>query len=573
MRFQGAVRDLSVALTLAFALFCVRLLDRSGGPGFQPPAASVSQPFASPEIVAPDVATTDARIGDDSNSAPSLPNPAPVADELPIKAGTEPATAEPRRLAIVDDFQPFIPKIVDSTPPSVELGGSPTPEPPKLVEDESPKVEIMKPAEPQTVKFFETEARAESVGFAVDCSSSMAGPKFEAVCNELASSILKLKPEQKFFVVFFSDSCFPMTGGSSVPSLVAAHRDNKEAILRFLASASAAGGTEPEPAIRLLASLKPDVIYLLTDGGFSPLSDGTYGLLAAGKVTVHSIGFETSVRVPTLEEIARRTGGSYRSADQASAAPAALYRASSQDVRAALAASDPAVRCQAVRVAAWRDLPWFKDVIPLLASDDIRKAVHESLCELADSSDFGPAGTDDVAGAIKRWTQWWTIKNSNNGLKKRIADGLSSTDGDELWVAAALARTTGFDDPDILIAAMKTAGSPIWQELHAALRRCCPQVEDFGPGSPAASPQEVAEAADRWSAWRSAEKEKERRLLFEKRCKRAKELLRLAGYFEERNPAIYERRCQEIVRDFGDTPSGEEAKRLLETLGAGTAGE
>ena len=499
---------------------------------------------------------------DDATTAPANGS-ADVGEEG--ENARQPRPGNPTRLAIVDTFQPFAPKIVDAQPESVELSALPDPEPPKMLAEEQPTIEVSKPAEPQKVEFFQAEAKATSVGFAVDCSSSMTGEKFQAVCNELASSILQLKPDQRFFVAFFNDQFFPMTGSAASPTLVNATRDNKEAILKFLASASASGGTEPEPAIRFLATLKPDIVYLLTDGAFAPLSAGTYELLTDAKIAVHAIGFETDGRIATLEEIAQRTNGTYRSAAIGSTTSSVLYLAPPQAVQAALSRADPKIRREAAQVAAWRDLPCLNKAIALLADVEVRDSLHEALRDLADSSDFGPSGADDVADSIRRWTNWWTLRKAVNA-KKRILASLQSSDRDEVWVAASLARSTGLKEPDALITALRNAPSPIWQELHSALLRCCPEAGDLGPHHPAAPPAELEEAADRWAKWRTAEREQEARAVFETRCKRSAELLRLAKYFIDTKPGVFQRRCTAIIRDYSDTPAAAEARALLESL-------
>jgi len=478
----------------------------------------------------------------------------------------------PPQLAIIDTFEAFTPKIIDVEQKRTEVLVRPT-EPLKLVEPERPTVDVATRAEPPKVEFFQAEAKATTVGFAVDCSSSMQGEKFRAVCNELASSILRLKADQKFFVVFFNDQCFPMTGAASAPELVAATRHHKEAILRFLSSATAQGGTNPEPAIRFLASLKPDVIYLLTDGEFAPLSNASYGLLSASKVAVHSIGFEAGGRVATLEEIAQRTSGTYRSVNLASASRTALYLAPPQAVEAALAHADPDVRCEAIQAAVFRSLPFMDQVIPLLADQAVQSTAHDALCSIAETSDFGPCDPNDVPDAVRRWSQWWKLRAAKNP-RKRILDALRSSNRDDVWVAASVARITRLDEPDALIAALRTASPPVWQEIHGALLRCCPDAGDLGPSNADATREQVAAAADRWASWRAVEREKQEKAVFEARCKRASSLLRLARYFIDTKPdvAVFERRCKEIIRDFGDTPAAEEARRLLDSVNGSDSG-
>ena len=146
-----------------------------------------------------------------------------------------------------------------------------------------------------------------------------------------------------------------------------------------------------------------------------------------------------------------------------------------------------------------------------------------------------------------------------------MVTSLKSADSDELWVAASIVRTNRLDAPDEIIAALRTAPSPVWQELRAALRQNCPG-QDFGPAD-GATAEEVVEAADRWADWRTAERERLAKEQLAKRIRLASEKLRLARDLIEDNLPAVERRCRELMRDFADTPSAAEAKALLLEIG------
>jgi hypothetical protein len=553
---RSLVLDVVAALSLALALLIVRGFDAMDrlpvvGVGETMPWSVGTTAESGPVAVDVDV----------DSDKPEAPEP----DEAAIgRSDTSPAdTPPPRRSAgIIADFVPFVPDIAAATgPPKTELVESVPQSSGQLAENPPTAVSASPP--PRKVEFFLTQTKAHSVGFVVDCSSSMVGNKFEAVRAELARSIAQLKSDQRFFVVFFNDSFFPMTGSSRSPQLVSADRQHKEEILGFLGSAQANGGTNPEPALRFMAGLRPDVIYLLSDGDFAPLAEDTYRQLGAAGVMVHTIGFEVWGGVPILEEIAKRSGGSYRSAGAATAAPS-LYFQDPRAVRAALSAADPSVRREAVSVALVRQLPFVKEMIALLGDTDamVRSTVHEELLKLADGSDFGPRDSEDLAPAVARWTRWWAMRDWKRGSLLAL---LASGDPDEVWLAASVIRTGRIDAPDELIAIMRGAPSPVWQELRQALRQCCPGV-DYGP-SDDATVDEVAKAADRWAEWRDAERRRIAEEMHEKRVKQAKEKMRLARVLIEKNPTAVIRRCREIMRDFADTPSAEEARTLLEELG------
>ena len=595
---RNLVCDAAFIGILVLAVGVVHRIDVARGPTSitaEPPAQPVVVPSETVVQVDPTdeqaASTADAPQRDEE----SPQTPTPDVAEISVKPET------PRKPAgIIADFVPFTQLI------EVEL---------------APQRDHVAP---RKVEFFDAEAMAAAVGFVVDCSGSMAGEKFEAVRGELARSITQLEADQRFFVVFFNQGFFPMTGSSAHPSLVVADHANKKQVLSFLKSATSDGGTDPEPALQYMARLQPDMIYLLTDGEFNPLQEATYSQLSNSKIAVHTIGFETGYTVPVLQDIARRTGGTYRSAQMGNAA-SSLFFASEGDVLSALSSADSAIRREAMSVAIVRELPLVKDMIKMLRDADstVRQSIHDELRVLAGGTDFGPHGADDIDQAIARWSRWWELRNAS---VEQLLDGLRADDLEERWVVASRVRTGRVNVADEIIDAMRTSPSPIWQEFRASLRQIFPG-QDFGPADDADSDL-VAAAADRWAEWQVHEKkriaaellakriamasarlnesrsrvdsdlaearviclkvidefsdtpsageakklleeidEKIAEELLAKRIKLAKEKLRLARMLIKVNPTAVERRCRELIRDFADTPSAADAKVLLEEVG------
>ena len=540
--FTGLLTDISVAVLLIGCLAAVHYFQNSWGL-FDNSQNSLGVGEPKDEV--------------QEQSAGIIPEN-PVASE--VAAGPNVVTVQRKPTGIVAGFEAFKPELLPQKPPmQPELTKQPAPPP---VVPEPIELVVDKP-QPSKIEFFATETKAVSVGFVVDCSSSMGGVKFQAVCAELAKSITALKPDQQFFVVFFNEGFFPMTGNSHQRKLMPANRENKRDILTFLQGARSGGGTNPEPALQFMVGLGPEVIYLLTDGAFSPLNPTTYNNLNAARIVVHTIGFETGGPIPILQEIASRTSGTFRSAVM-TGINSGLFFPEQRIVSAALADADPSVRREAVSVALIRELPIVGEMISMLADSDaaVRSEVHDELRNLAQGTDFGPADAGDIPDAIQRWKLWWSLRKSS---REKLLGHLRGDDADTRWVAASLARTSGLDAPDELIAAMRVAPSRVvWEELHTAIVQCC-VGQDFGP-APTASAEQVVEAADRWAVWRVEEREKEARELLAKRIKIAAEKLRLARLLIDRNPDAVMRRCRELMSDFADTPSAAEAKLLFEEL-------
>ena len=157
--------------------------------------------------------------------------------------------------------------------------------------------------------FFGLNADAGRVVFVVDVSGSMHGRRMRRAQKELRYTLESLKPSQKFYIVFFSDGALPMPAAG----LLSATSDNVAQAWQWVQQAQCGGGTNPLPALLLALELKPDAIYLMTDGKFSGQV-----LLAATqdppghRTPVNTIAFASKKAERLLQAIANETGGSYR---------------------------------------------------------------------------------------------------------------------------------------------------------------------------------------------------------------------------------------------------------------------
>ncbi|HBT78513.1 MAG TPA: hypothetical protein DEB39_16670, partial [Planctomycetaceae bacterium] len=115
------------------------------------------------------------------------------------------------------------------------------------------------------VRFWGTEGTAQRFVFVIDRSSSMledGGRPFREAKAELRRAVDSLTPENRFNVVFYSDTMSAIFG----EVLKAADDINKTAAKRIIDGTLPAGGTDHEaPLIRALR-MKPEVIFFLTDG-------------------------------------------------------------------------------------------------------------------------------------------------------------------------------------------------------------------------------------------------------------------------------------------------------------------
>lgn len=145
--------------------------------------------------------------------------------------------------------------------------------------------------------------------YVVDRSGSMADT-FEFVRDELKRSISALRRSQRFHVIFFN-SRGPLESPPGHPvNAIDVHR---ERFFEFLDNVVPRGGTKPAAALRRAMALKPDVIYLLSDGiDFDP---GLFSDLdewnPKRRVKIYTIAYLDPTGREVLEQIAREHGGEF----------------------------------------------------------------------------------------------------------------------------------------------------------------------------------------------------------------------------------------------------------------------
>ncbi len=163
--------------------------------------------------------------------------------------------------------------------------------------------------------FFGLEARGGKFLFVVDRSGSMAGPKLDAAKAELIRSVRALSRGARFYTIFFNTvpAAMPAEG------LVRATESNKRRHFTWVSGIGAGGKTDPTSAMKLALSLKPDVIWLLSDGIFH--ARGAAAIRKANpraKVQIHTIAFYSREGEVVLRRIAEENRGRYRFVSPAS---------------------------------------------------------------------------------------------------------------------------------------------------------------------------------------------------------------------------------------------------------------
>jgi len=162
-------------------------------------------------------------------------------------------------------------------------------------------------------EIFPPNEEARKIVYVVDRSGSMTD-SIDYVKEDLKRSIGELPNDKEFHVLFYSSGpCVEMP----TRRLVNATERNKAFAYEFVDGIIAQGETDPSDALRRAFAVRPEVIYLLTDGEFDRAIVGLVrGLNAGGKVRVHTIGFlytrPGTTAEAVLKQIAAENEGNYK---------------------------------------------------------------------------------------------------------------------------------------------------------------------------------------------------------------------------------------------------------------------
>lgn len=169
--------------------------------------------------------------------------------------------------------------------------------------------------------FFGLEASGNKFVFVVDCSMSMQGPRWAAAAEELNAAIDRLDENQLFYVILFDGAVHRMFNHDDrQAALFPATDQNKERFREWLATVRLGYETRPFLSVRSAVELRPDAVFLLSDGDFS---DPTAEYLRKYNrpydregnpqhvVAVHTISFHSRLGQAVMRRIARENNGKH----------------------------------------------------------------------------------------------------------------------------------------------------------------------------------------------------------------------------------------------------------------------
>jgi len=170
-------------------------------------------------------------------------------------------------------------------------------------------------------KFFGVEGEGADFVFIVDCSGSMSDyGRWNQAVRELKESIRAMKTDQKFLILLYNNGFIAMNDDAK---LVESTQRQQNRAFRWLAGKIPNNWTFCAEALAKALSLKPDAIFLLSDGEFNDREEVFAVLEALNKknklkvygrtqVPVHTIALGSHLGQFTMKRIADENSGNFK---------------------------------------------------------------------------------------------------------------------------------------------------------------------------------------------------------------------------------------------------------------------
>lgn len=282
---------LTAALVLAFCLVV------SGGEGTSSLLVSLeSETNAAPELSAIVI----------ENRSEQVPNPEPIESLVPE---LDPTLAAEIAVPEIDQRIGTVGSLKSALASQVKLASASAGAAAPTKSDKSKTGAI----------FFGTEAYGNRFVFVIDSSGSMRGPRWDALYAELMRAIQALSEDQEFFIISFDSTAHPMFG-EPPPQGKFLHPDSKSIarVSNWMRSIQLGHQTLPSGAVGIAIALKPDAVFLLSDG---EINDNTIRDLRVWnreqeddgsvkpRIPIHTVLLHSQIGYATLEVIAQENGG------------------------------------------------------------------------------------------------------------------------------------------------------------------------------------------------------------------------------------------------------------------------
>lgn len=163
--------------------------------------------------------------------------------------------------------------------------------------------------------FFGRKSKGSRIAFVMDNSNSMIDGRMETSLIELRKAVNALGPQHAFYVIFYSDTAYPMFHPKPLYEFLPATPENKEKLGYWLETVEMCFSNNVDEAMQIVDPLNPDVIQLLTDGTFH---QGAETLTNPGqrRAVVNTFGMQVNAKArQQLQGIAKANNGDFYDVD------------------------------------------------------------------------------------------------------------------------------------------------------------------------------------------------------------------------------------------------------------------
>ncbi|MCH2181478.1 MAG: hypothetical protein MK108_05685 [Mariniblastus sp.] len=238
----GWMISMVVHLTLILLLAVFTL----GVAGSKPISLQIDSPSNSEDLVTFDV-VIDANTGADLQMNMETPEPVEVTREEELAPLLTDALELTGPQSLQDDYEPISSSGVERILSQTTEGAT------------------------EGVKFFGVKGKGSRFVFIIDCSGSMDEyRRWRRAVRELKTSINNLMEPQKFLVLLYNSYTVAMNNQDA--RLVIANRENQTIAINWIGKQTPFGNTYVATSLKTAFELRPDAIFLLSDGEFDDLA-------------------------------------------------------------------------------------------------------------------------------------------------------------------------------------------------------------------------------------------------------------------------------------------------------------
>ncbi len=182
------------------------------------------------------------------------------------------------------------------------------------------KMLLGSPGEKAQVSLFGVKAQGAKFVYVLDRSGSTDGKLLAAAKAEILASIEKIDDVHQFQLVVYNERPKAFNPAGPSGQLAFGTDANRSEVKRFLGTFEADGGTDHVAALSMAIRMRPDVVFLLTDGDKPLVTAQELARIdrVGPGIVIHAIQFGEGPHRDAngwMGKLARQSGGEYRYVD------------------------------------------------------------------------------------------------------------------------------------------------------------------------------------------------------------------------------------------------------------------